>query len=174
VIFDRVEATDASYRKDWLIHTAHKPIIFNKTIRADHGEGRMFCRTLLPTDAVLTAVGGAGKEFWSVGKNWSIVSDGLKGENLALMGQWRLEVTPGSPRRNDVFLHVIQVGSQQLEVMDDATLLKEERMCGVRLSAAGRTWEVIFNSTGKPGGHIRRFGGTGSINKTLATSADSR
>jgi heparin/heparan-sulfate lyase len=162
VIFDRVEATDASYRKDWLIHTAHKPTIFNKTIRADHNEGRMFCRTLLPTDAVLTLVGDPGKEFWSAGKNWSIVSDGLKDENLALMGQWRLEVTPGSPRKNDVFLHVIQVGDRQLDAMNETTLLEDEGICGVRLRTGGRTWEVTFNSTGKLEGNIKRFGSTGT------------
>ena len=63
----------------------------------------MFCRTLLPEDAVLTPAGGAGKEFWAAGQNWSIVSDGLKPENLAMMGQWRVEVTPGAPRKRDVF-----------------------------------------------------------------------
>ena len=170
VIFDRVETTDASYRKDWLIHTAQEPKIAGKTICADHGEGRMFCRTVLPADAVLTAVGGPGKEFWAAGKNWSIVSDGLRPENLALMGQWRVEVMPGSPRKKDVFLHVIQVGEQTLEAMDKTELLEGDGVYGVCLTIGGQRWEVAFNSTGKLGGHIKRRGSQRNINTDLATT----
>lgn len=170
VIFDRVETMDAAYRKDWLIHTAHEPTIYNKTIRADHGEGRMFCRTLWPDDAVLTLVGGPGKEFWAAGQNWDIASDGLRPESLALMGQWRVEVTPGSPRKRDVFLHVIQVGDQKLDAMDELTLLQEEGTCGVRLITGNQKWEVAFNSSGQLGGHIRRFGSSGNISAPLVTT----
>ncbi len=95
VIFDRVSSTDPSYRKDWLLHTAHEPLIQGQTFRADHGEGRMFCRTVLPADARLAKIGGPGKEFWAAGTNWSIRSDGLQPAALALMGQWRVEVRVG-------------------------------------------------------------------------------
>ena len=71
-------------------------------------------RTLLPADAQLAALGGPEKEFWAAGRNWNILAKGLKPENLAMMGQWRVEVSPGSPRRDDVFLHVIQVGPKTL------------------------------------------------------------
>ncbi|UCC98052.1 MAG: heparinase II/III family protein [Phycisphaerales bacterium] len=169
IIFDRVETTDASYRKDWLLHTAYEPTISSRTIRADHGKGRMFCRTLLPDDAVLTPVGGPGKEFWAAGQNWDIVSKGLKPDSLALMGQWRIEVTPRTQRKQDVFLHVIQVGDQKLNAMDQASLLQADRMCGVRLTTHSGTWEVVFNTTGKLGGHIKRMGGPRNINTALAS-----
>lgn len=169
VIFDRVETTDASYRKDWLIHTAHEPKVSGKTIRADHGEGRMFCRTLLPADATLTPIGGPGREFVAAGQNWSIVSDGLKPENLAMMGQWRIEVTPGNPRKSDVFLHVIQVGDQQLAAMDQTTLLETDDTRGVSLTTNSGIWEVAFNSTGELGGHIKRSGESRRINAGLTT-----
>ncbi len=170
VIFDRVEATDASYRKDWLLHTAHQPAIVDKTVRADHGKGRLLCRTLLPADAVITAVGGPGREFWAAGQNWDIVSGGLKPENLALMGQWRVEVTPGAPREQDVFLHVIAVGDQKLDALDEMTSIDGDQTYGVRLTAGGRTWEVTFNSTGPLGGRISSSGGPRSINAPLATT----
>ncbi len=171
VVFDRVESTDASFRKDWLIHTAYEPKVSGRTVRADHGDGRMFCRTLLPAYAVLTSVGGPGSEFQAAGKNWSIVSDGLKPESLALMGQWRVEVTPGAPRKSDVFLHVIQAGERQLESMVKTELLETDDTCGVRLTADGRMWEVTFNSQGELGGHIKRSGGPRrDINLRLSTS----
>jgi heparin/heparan-sulfate lyase len=169
VIFDRVETTDAAYRKQWLLHTAHRPVISGTTIRAYHEEGRMSCRTLLPEDAILTPVGGPGKEFWAAGKNWDIVSNGLTQENLAMMGQWRVEVTPEAAREQDRFLHVIQVGDQQLERMDEARLLRDADTCGVRLNTAGQTWEVTFNVTGPLGGHIRRSGAD-AIDHPLATT----
>jgi hypothetical protein len=88
------------------------------------------------------------------------------------MGQWRVEVTPGTSRKQDVFLHVIAVGDQKLDAMDETTLLKAEGTCGVRLTAAGRTWEVTFNSTGKLGGYIKRSGGPTSISAALTTTVE--
>jgi heparin/heparan-sulfate lyase len=170
VIFDRVETTDPSYRKDWLIHTAHQPAIEGKLLRADHGQGRMFCRTLLPEDAALTPVGGPGKEFWAAGKNWDIVTKGLSPENLAMMGQWRVEVSPGTARKADVFLHVIQVGDQKLQQMDKTELLQEGERRGVRLSIGSHAWEVTFDATGPLGGQIRRAGGPGPIDRPLAAT----
>ena len=170
VIFDRVTATNADYRKDWLLHTAHQPAVDGRTIRADHGKGRIFCRTLLPADARLTAVGGPGKEFLAAGKNWDIVKGGLKPENLAMMGQWRVEVTPGTPRAEDVFLHVIQVGGQDLETMNETTLIEAAGSCGVRLSTDGNTWEVTFSTRGEPAGHIKRTGGRTEIDADLTAT----
>jgi len=169
VIFDRVEATDATYRKDWLIHTAYRPVLDGHVLRADYNQGRMYSRTLLPEDATLTAVGGPGKEFWAAGKNWEIVAEGLTEENLALMGQWRVEVTPTAPRKTDLFLHVIQVGDRTLEAMDGIELLQGSQSYGVRLNAVDRAWEILFRTTGPLGGHIRRSGAE-AIDRPLATT----
>jgi hypothetical protein len=174
IIFDRVETTDPSYRKDWLIHTAHEPAIEGKLLRADHGQGRMFCRTLLPQDAALTPVGGPGKEFWAAGKNWDIVTKGLKPEDLAMMGQWRVEISPGAARQSAVFLHVIQVGDQKLQQMDKAELVQTGQRSGVRLDLGGQTWEVTFNTSGPLAGHIRRAGGPGTMDRPLATTVQSQ
>ena len=94
VIFDRITSTDASYRKDWLLHTATEPVIDGQTVCADQGKGRMWCHTLLPQSARLTAVGGPGKEFLAAGKNWAIDAPRLTSQQLDMIGRWRLEVTP--------------------------------------------------------------------------------
>ncbi|MHB8900456.1 MAG: heparinase II/III domain-containing protein [Thermoguttaceae bacterium] len=119
VIFDRVATTSPDLRKQWLLHTAHEPAITGNTFRTDHGDGRLFCRTLLPADARLEKVGGPGKEFWAAGKNWELVDQGLRPEQKAMMGQWRVEVSPATAQKEDFFLHVIQVGDQKLNQMDD-------------------------------------------------------
>jgi heparin/heparan-sulfate lyase len=169
VIFDRVEATDPGYRKEWLIHTAHEPEITGRTIRADHGGGRMYCQTLLPEDATLTSVGGDGKAFWAAGENWDLVTDGLTEANLAMMGQWRVEVAPGAAWKVDHFLHVIQVGDQGLAQMDEVKLLRVSGGCGVRLSSAGQAWVVLFDTSGPLGGHIHGRGAR-TLDRPLATT----
>lgn len=148
VVFDRVTTTNPGYRKEWLVHTAHEPIVSGRTFQADHGEGRMFCRTLLPTDATIQRVGGSGKEFWAAGKNWELVDRGLKPDNKAMMGQWRVEVSPGAARKEDCFLHIIQVGDRQLEQMDGVELVEEGAWRGGRLRCRGGPVTVTFDTIG--------------------------
>lgn len=168
VIFDRVTTTDPSYRKEWLLHTADEPRIEGRTFRADHGQGRLVCRTLLPEGATLAAVGGPGKEFWAAGRNWDLVAPRLQPEHRAMMGQWRVEVTPGKPSREDVFLHVIEVGDQKLAAGEDSQLIRDERDCGVRLKTDGGAWEVTFATSGELSGRLRRTGGRGELDIVLA------
>ncbi len=148
VMFDRVTTTDPAYQKDWLLHTAHEPQVSGKTVRADQGQGRIFCRTLLPADAAIKKVGGPGKEFWAAGKNWDIVDKGLKPGSLAVIGQWRVEVSPSTAQQEDVFLHVIQVGNQNLQQMDDVELIEDGTRRGVRFARDEQPIEVTFNTTG--------------------------
>jgi heparin/heparan-sulfate lyase len=170
VVFDRVTATDPTYRKEWLLHTANRPEVQGQTVRADHGQGRLFCRTLLPEDAALTVVGGPGTAYWAAGRNWEIVADDLKPEQLALIGQWRLEVSPGDARSEDSFLHVFQVGSQELAAMAPVRLLREGSRVGVEVSVGPRVWTVEFETQGDLGGRIRAGGETVPIDTPLATA----
>ena len=57
VICDRVTSTDASYRKEWLLHTQNEPVVDGTMFRADPEGGRLFCRTMYPIDANLSKVG---------------------------------------------------------------------------------------------------------------------
>jgi heparin/heparan-sulfate lyase len=170
VIFDRISVTDAAYRKDWLIHTAYEPMIDDRTIRADHGNGRMWCRTLLPHAARLTPVGGPGNEFRAAVKNWAIEAGNLKPEERAMMGQWRVEVTPLESGKDDLFLHVIQVGDEHLAEMDPTSLVEEDGRCGVRIIAGDDTWKVVFNTAGELGGRIHRVGPSGRLDRPLAAN----
>ncbi|MBM4018903.1 MAG: hypothetical protein FJ288_11340 [Planctomycetes bacterium] len=170
VMFDRVVATDPGYRKEWLLHTAEEPSISGNTFRADQGQGRLYGRTLLPEDAALAAVGGPGKEFWAAGRNWDLVPPGPRPEERALMGRWRLEVTPGTPRKEDFFLHVIQVGDRKSAAVDRAELIRDGNHRGVRLVTDGGTWEVTFAASGDLAGRVKRTGGAGPIDAPLAAT----
>ncbi len=74
LVFDRVNALDASYEKRWLLHTIGEPQIEMKKsgeevpghittypagrARVDNGEGTLFVETLFPEKAILRVVGG--------------------------------------------------------------------------------------------------------------------
>ena len=162
VICDRVVSTGPEYGKAWLLHTQTEPEISDGSFRADEGDGRLFCRTLFPRDAVPEKIGGPGKEFWANGRNWEL-NDDLKRQNEKemeetgkppLLGNWRIEVTPGAPRTEDTFLHVIQVGDQNLAEMAETQLIEEEGRVGVSIQCDGLSGRVMFGISGPASGHI--------------------
>lgn len=169
VVFDRAVSTKAEYPKTWLLHHANEPLVLGKTWRSDQDRGRIFCRTLLPEDAVLEKVGGPGKEFFVDGVNYPITegpapeikASGFRIERLTykevpeLMGRWRMEVKPGAPREEDVFLHLIQVGDQTLAQMSEARVKTSSGRAEVTFTAGDREVTVAFTTTGEVGGHIR-------------------
>ena len=164
VIFDRVIANKPGYQKRWLLHTAAEPMVSQQEFHADHWGGRLFCRTLYPRDAKLIKVGGPGKQFWSDGRNWALpelTPDDWNYQNMRwldnqhdLFGQWRIEVTPGKSRTEDVFLHLLQVGDTLLQEMDRSSLVDRDDMVGVRFVHEDKAYEVRFFIKNEAGGEI--------------------
>ncbi len=120
LVFDRVAASDPSFKKTWLCHGLFEPklqgsrSVFTDT-RTVPGtgpysgryNGRLTVDTLLPKEAGITAVGGPGKEALVDGVNYfGKVGPGQRQEGHG----WRLEVSPQSEREEDLFLHVLQLG----------------------------------------------------------------
>jgi heparin/heparan-sulfate lyase len=170
VVFDRVTATKAEYRKRWLLHHANKPeLLEERTWRADQGNGRLFCRTFLPRDASLEMVGGPGKEFLADGVNYPIDA-GPSGERLRLefpvekrtyaevpelMGRWRVEVRPGADRREDLFLHLLEVADLAQTEMIPSWVREEGDAVELSFTAGAREVRLRFASRGPVGGAIR-------------------
>jgi len=168
VVFDRVRSQKADYPKKWLLHTSNEPTVTGSTFRADQAEGRLFCRTLAPSDATLAKIGGPGKEFWADGRNWPLSDDWWNTYTGALpagqrrnrvipemMGRWRVEVHPGAAREQDVFLHLIQVADQSVEEMVESSVRETEDRIELTFSVGARTYTIALNKTGSIGGHIR-------------------
>jgi len=172
VIFDRVVSTKPEYRKDWLIHPGSEPVFDGATFRSEHLDGRMFCRTLVPTNPQIRIVGGPGNEFRTGDVNWDIYrgepgsENALTPENLRMMGQWRVEVSPPEAETTNVFLHVIEVGDKSLDRMVDTERVLAGDRVGVRLTANGRTYEATFATSGAMAGHIR-ITGEGGMDRHL-------
>jgi heparin/heparan-sulfate lyase len=156
IICDRVNSTEPEYRKEWLLHTQNEPTVEGKQFRADEGEGRLFCQTLYPTDAVLAKVGGPGKEFLASGRNWALAPDVEKRwKDRAYFGNWRIEVSPGHAQKDDILLHLIQVGDQALEEMVDSEVIEVDGAVGVLFRSADKRVTVTFSTSGEAGGHIQ-------------------
>lgn len=161
VVFDRVNSTNAGYPKKWLIHTADHPKQVSDTeFYADHEEGRLICKTIYPENAGLELIGGPGKQFWSDGRNWPLP---YGGDENPLYGQWRVEVSPESSQKNDMFLHLIQVGDRSAGATSIPSALKitDTDMVGVKFSYDNKDYEVLFSTVGEAGGKITiRSGGS--------------
>ncbi|MBI3944569.1 MAG: heparinase II/III family protein [Armatimonadetes bacterium] len=164
VVFDRVGSKRADQTKTWLFHTQHEPRVQGDTFAAEHWDGKVFARTLLPRVPSLSKIGGPGKEFWADGKNWPpadqkqtyMHKDGEPTPDRNLFGQWRMEVTSTQEQRRELFLHLIQVGDrQQLQEMTPSRLVDEGLRVGVEFQAGNASVRVLFNQTGDLGGHIR-------------------
>jgi len=107
IVLDKVVSTNPSFKKTWLLHTQNEPKIEKNTITAvntNNGRnGKLVTTVLLPEikNQDIQKVGGAGKEYWSDGKNWGTVTQ----EDA---GCWRIELSPVNPSLSDNFLNVIQ------------------------------------------------------------------
>jgi len=153
VVFDRVVARSAEYPKTWLLHSISEPAFpdMGPSFRIEHGGGRLDAWTLLPVDAAMTAVGGAGREYWVDGKNYP--PDGTRDPEA---GAWRVEVKPTHASASDLFLHVLIAsdadhghGLPHVKLSShDAENAVVEITDGVKKAT------VQFHARGSTGGHI--------------------
>jgi hypothetical protein len=67
VVYDRVRATDAAFRKAWLLHGVNEPKVEGSVFTFSAGKGRLRVHSLLPRDREIVARGGPGNEFWTPG-----------------------------------------------------------------------------------------------------------
>ncbi|MBQ6999321.1 MAG: discoidin domain-containing protein [Clostridia bacterium] len=109
IIFDRVESTDASLTKSWLLHSQEEPKIEGNKVTIDrtewHNSGRLTNTVVMPQKYQIDKVGGPGMEYWDGQANLEIYRQPIGDES----GSWRIEVKPAEKKAQDYFLNVIQV-----------------------------------------------------------------
>ncbi len=168
VVFDKVISKSPEYPKTWLLHTAAEPVFVkdNEFYETSQG-GKLFCRTVFPVEAQATKIGGSGKQFWSDGQNWPLPTLAPKDWNyrpnrpqvhrdtIALFGQWRVEVTPKTPRLKDSFLHLIQVGDNKLKGMIASKAIEKDHKKGIAFDYQGKSYQILFTDDDTAGGSIR-------------------
>ena len=172
VIFDRVETVKSENRTTWLLHTAEEPQVAGDHFSAVRRGGRLWCQTFLPREAVLRKVGGAGREFWSDGRNWPLPAHqelGLeRSKEPTLFGAWRVEVSPSEPATDVLFLHLLEVGDAATGTnMAQARLLSGWNWTGVEFHAGERKVSVRFRERGDASCEIHIDGAGKSLAELL-------
>ena len=157
VVFDRVTATHENYPKTWLIHTINEPAMKGDREFSETSDGgKMICRTLYPANAMLTKIGGSGKDFWSDGRNWPLpkLTPQEYGYNMNLpppnhpqLGHWRMEVSPQTASKEDLFMHIIQVGDKNLSDLPDTETFETTTQIGVKFTYLGKDHTLTFDKT---------------------------
>jgi len=171
VVYDRVAVTHKGLRPKWVIHSIERPQVNGNTFVITRESGRLLAQVILPSDAKIELIGGAGKEFFVDGKNYPPLH-----KRHAEAGTWRIEIElpPDGNLSSEalVLLHVSDAGNSRsapsvsrltdraVAIAYDAgkpdlltyTLFVGERggsLPQVRVTAKDRTLETLDLGTGK-------------------------
>lgn len=118
IVYDRVNSKDPSFQKYWLLHSEQEPIVVNNVTTITRNQfgynGKLVNTSLLPLqdDLRIEKVGGVdangnSRQFDVFGTNYGETRDGV---NTGIEpGEWRIQISPKTPRTDDDFLNVIQV-----------------------------------------------------------------
>ena len=130
IIYDDIISVRSSYTKKWLLHTVGRPQVAGLRVLKGHadngilesaskeaivhnGRGYLHVKVLYPNDAVLRLVGGKDYRYYVETDGDDRVLDGRNYDEGARQkawfdnGFWRIELQPGSERKEDRFLVVL-------------------------------------------------------------------
>lgn len=146
VIFDRVVATDAGYRKTWLLQAMTPPERKGSQLAVTSGKGRLFVQTLLPARADVKLV--SGEDLYRYGGRSYPPS-----QNTGPAPECRVEVSPPAGARADFFLHVLTATDAAVESVAAAEVEETAAETVVRVGAM-----VVRLAKETPGGSIEIAG----------------
>jgi hypothetical protein len=125
-------------------------------VAVEESQGRLFCRTLLPERHRTVLRGGPNAKGEHVepdsyeyldatGKQWPLDKRFTFTSYNRLCGNYRIEIIPAEPRKDDVFLHVLHPAGQAQ--MPPTALVKSADGQVVGMCAEG--WCVVFTRAGR-------------------------
>jgi hypothetical protein len=147
VIFDRVIATDPSFKKTWVLNLMKPPEDRKLHWVVTNGKGRLFIQSLV--GAAATANVCSGDKLYSYGgKSWS-----PSRQPPGPMPECRLEISPAQPAETDYFLHVLTATDSAVESVPKADPHTTETDAALRMG----DWKVTFSKL-ELGGRIEHNG----------------
>lgn len=166
IVFDQVTATNAAFRKRWLLHTLEEPTVTPEGFvvsvspqnRPGHLGGRLNATVLLPKGAQINPIGGDGLEFFVDNKNYDengTLQKTIKqlGRNRSEPGAWRIEVSPPQDAIDDVFLVVLLPSTLTARPQHRVSLLESGTRVGCEIVGPTRTTRWWFEP-GRNGAEI--------------------
>jgi hypothetical protein len=162
VVFDRVEATHAEYRRHFFLHVPTEPEVHDHDLTwlsspgADgdkevqsQGRSRLFLRVVLPKDAEIRTRGGVGQEAWGHPlEKTAQYNHVAPGRDKPPICPWRIEVGDPAPEARTLFLHVFEIVDEQVRQPSRVQLVGP---AGVDIADR---WQVRFNAAGPLGGDV--------------------
>ena len=138
VVFDRVEATDPSYDKRFLLHAYAAPTVSGTTFSVTNGSGRLNGQTLLPADPNIVTKNG-----------FDVAGVGHPPSSTASCdepGGTRLEVSPKAEGTRDYFLHVFEATTPSDTTLPSASASEDATSATVTLDCP-LTISTTFSTT---------------------------
>lgn len=139
IVMDKVESSDASFKKGWLLHMQEEPQVDgNRTIvtrTEKEYNGRMVVETLLPKEVNIEKIGGDGKECWVDGKNYPSTATHKPENDSEAKGWGRIEISPAKASKLDYYLNVMTVSDADTTAEDlTSTLIEGNDYAGAVIS----------------------------------------
>ena len=162
VVFDRVEATNADFKRHFFLHVPTEPETHERQLTwlslpegdgdknvLSQGRSRTFMHTLLPRNAEVVLRGGPGKEAWGHPlEKTAQYNHESPGRKKGPVCPWRIEIGDAGAGARTLFLHVFEISDEGVK---QATDLKLAAPAGVDI---GQRWQVRFNADGALGGTV--------------------
>jgi hypothetical protein len=147
VVFDRVESTDASFEKRFLLHDSipgQSPQVNGSSFTITNPMGaKLFGQTLLPAGATLNTV----TNFKVAGMSYPPSMAGNES------GGARLEVVAPPGNARDYFLHVFDAALPGTK-SPTSTVSQDSDSATVSIDDGKNTYVVVFVKSGALGGHV--------------------
>lgn len=154
IVYDRVESVEPGQEKVFLLHTQNRPERKDKFWLSRAGKGVLLLKTVLPHDAAVEVIGGAGNEFRTNGRNWELTNHRRVLERPNWFGRFRFEIRAAEESKRTGFLHILQVGPEDLSTMVPVREILAPEYDGVEIPYRGRVYRVQFRRSGAVGGRI--------------------
>jgi len=127
VIFDRVAARNAGFKKTWTLQAAKRPEVAAGKWIVTNGKGRLFIQTLLPARPAVKLISGA--ELYSYGgKTYT------PRRNTGPAPECRMEVSPAKPAKVDYFLHVLTATDASTGAAPEARVTTTDKQVKVTIA----------------------------------------
>ena len=134
-VFDRITATDPTFKKTFLLHVPTEPALDGKTVTVVSGEGKLVLQNLVGGDEI-SAIGGEGANYVVNGKQLAPCKNGDD-------GFWgRVELSPAPGNATDDLLNVLFVTDADKTPTLPATGIATD---AVRGAVIGRTAAVFVS-----------------------------
>ncbi len=146
VVFDRVESTDPSFKKTWLLHAAKPPSVANGRLTIAHGLGRLTVDPLLPANPLVTV--NTGEDQYTYGGRRFIPA-----RSVGPCAECRIDISPRTPATFDYFLNVLTADDANTPAPAAATVVEHSDRVEVSVAGAVITFtRAAFGGSIKIGG----------------------